>query len=211
MPVQLTVSGFQQGIEALAVQDPAFVPVIEAYGLPPLWQRDPGFATLLRIILEQQVSLASAKATFDRLRATVHPLTPEGLLVLTDAELKQIGFSRQKVAYGRGLAQAIVDQTLDLKTLDQLDDGAVRAQLMQIKGIGIWTANIYLLMALGRPDIWPRGDLALQVAIQQIHGLTKRPTVDEAEAMSANWQPWRSVAARLLWHGYLSQRHQVYD
>lgn len=211
MPGPLTISSFQQGVNQLSAKEPVFAQAVASYGLPPLWQREPGFATLIRIILEQQVSLASGKAIFERLQSMVTPLTPDGLMNLTDADFKQIGFSRQKVVYGRALAQAILSQTLDLEALETLDDAAVRTQLLQVKGIGIWTANIYLLMALRRPDIWPRGDLALQVAIQQLKQLNQRPTAAEAEVMSVAWQPWRSVAARLLWHFYLSERNQGYE
>lgn len=206
----LTPQRLQQGVDALAIREPYFSKVMELYGLPPFWQREPGFPTLLQIILEQQVSLASANAAYKRLLAVGEPLTPESFLQLTDAELKQIGFSRQKTSYGRALAYAIQGQALKLSALETLSDQAVREQLIDVKGIGIWTANIYLLMALRRPDIWPRGDLALHVAIQQLMELTKRPTADEAQEMSLAWQPWRSVAARLLWHFYLSQRQQAY-
>ena len=210
MPDQLTPHILQQGVDALIKQEPSFARIIERYGLPPFWQRDPGFPTLLRIILEQQVSLASANAVYKKLLALGEPLTPQSFLTLTDGELKQVGFSRQKIRYGRSLADAIQHKNLNLSTLDTLSDQVVREQLMALKGIGIWTANIYLLMALKRPDIWPQGDLALQVAIQQLLELPQRPTANEARAMSTVWQPWRSVAARLLWHFYLSQRQQAY-
>ena len=153
---------------------------------------------------------ASAKAAYTRLQANCNPLTPETFLQLSDIELKQIGFSRQKTNYGRALANALLDNVLDLNRLEFLSDDNVREQLMYVKGIGVWTANVYLLMVLGRPDIWPKGDIALQTAIQDIKGLSKRPTSDEAQAMSEAWRPWRAVAARLLWHFYLSQRQQSY-
>jgi DNA-3-methyladenine glycosylase II len=160
---------------------------------------------LVHIILEQQVSLASAMAVYNKLVAAVDPLTPQNFLTLTDEELKAIGFSRQKTGYGRALAQAIMDGRLDLPGLETLEDQEAREQLMQVKGIGLWTADIYLLMAMGRPDIWPRGDLALEVAMQRLKGWERRPTPEEAGEMSAAWRPWRAVAARLLWHYYLSE------
>lgn len=206
----LTPQRLQQGAQELIKQDSSFAKIIESYGFPPFWQREPGFSTLIHIILEQQVSLASAQAAYERLLAKCNPLTPVGFLTLTDVELKQIGFSRQKTSYGRALTHAILDRTLDLDALTYLSDQDVRSHLMHIKGIGIWTANIYLLMALKRPDVWPKGDLALQTAIQQLQDLPKRPTSDAAETMSKQWQPWRAVAARLLWHFYLSKRQQVY-
>ncbi len=170
-----------------------------------MWAREPGFPTLLHIILEQQVSLASARAAFDKLSALAAPLTPERFLELDDATLKAAGFSRQKTGYGRNLAQAILVGSLDLARLAVLNDDAARAELMRIKGIGRWTADIYLLMALRRPDVWPSGDLALAVAAQRALGLPALPKSDELDAIAAAWRPWRAVAARLLWHYYLSR------
>jgi DNA-3-methyladenine glycosylase II len=161
---------------------------------------------LVHIILEQQVSLASAKAAYNRLEAAVDPLEPSGFLELTDKELKQIGFSRQKTRYGRELANSILDGSLDLPGLGKLEDKEAKERLMRVRGIGPWTADIYLLMAQGRPDIWPDGDLALEVAIQQVKRLSRRPTPEEARNMSDEWRRWRAVAARLLWHFYLSER-----
>jgi len=177
-------------------------------GPPPLWARRQDFQTLIHIILEQQVSLASAKAALDRLRAAAKPcrLTPKRFLQFNDVELKSIGFSRQKAAYGRGLAQAIVRKELDMAAFNSMSDGIVRAELMKIKGIGRWTSDIYLLMALLRPDVWPRGDLALASAVQHIKRLRHRPTGKELVDISNKWKPWRSVAARLLWHYYLRNR-----
>lgn len=210
MQKPLTPHRLHQGVRDLIQSDQSFTKIIDCYGLPPLWQREPGFSTLIHIILEQQVSLASANATYQRLLIMGNPLTPEGFLALTDIELKQVGFSRQKTSYGRALAHAVLNQELDLHALAFLSDQDVRERLMSIKGIGIWTANIYLLMALGRPDIWPKGDLALQIAIQHLQGLPKRPTSNEAQTISAAWRPWRAVAARLLWHFYLGERRQGY-
>ena len=210
MKASLTPHTLQQAVQELIDRDPSFNTIIDCYDFPPFWQREPGFSTLIHIILEQQVSLASAHAAYKRLQARCSPLTPKTFLKLTDIELKQVGFSRQKTSYGRALAHAILDETLDLDSLDTLSDQVVREQLMRVKGVGLWTANIYLLMVLKRPDIWPKGDLALQTAIQQLKGFTKRPTSDEAQAMSEAWRPWRAVAARLLWHFYLSKRQQVY-
>jgi len=150
--------------------------------------------------------LSSARAAFDRLLAIAFPLTPERFLLLNDAELKAVGFSRQKISYGRGLAEAIVRRDLDLKALNSMDDEAVRSELMRIKGVGRWTSDIYLLMALLRPDVWPRGDLALAVAVMQVKRLRQRPTEEELGIISSAWQPWRSVATRLLWHYYLNYR-----
>ena len=195
-----------QAVRRLASLDSDLAQIATELGLPPLWERDQGFQTLIHIILEQQVSLSSAKAAFDRLLAVAHPLTPARFLRLNDTELKAVGFSRQKTSYGRSLAQAIVRRDLDLPALNSMDDESVRSELMRIKGIGRWTSDIYLLMALLRADVWPRGDLALALAVQRVKRLRRRPTEEELSEISSEWQPWRSVAARLLWHHYLSRR-----
>jgi DNA-3-methyladenine glycosylase II len=171
-----------------------------------MWEREEGFHTLIHIILEQQVSLASARAAYNRLLDAASPLTPAAFLELDEARLKRIGFSRQKTGYGRALARAIADNCLNLAALGSLPDAEVKTELMKVKGIGHWTADIYLLMALRRPDIWPSGDLALAVAVERVKRLRSRPTNEELNAMTHQWQPWRAVAARLLWHYYLSSR-----
>lgn len=205
-PTLLTEATLAHGLHVLSERDPDLARILKMLGPPPMWAREPGFPTLVHIILEQQVSLASAKAAYTRLLAAATPLTPARFLELDDATLKNIGFSRQKTAYGRHLAQSIASGHLNLAALDTMDDHAVRVALTKIKGIGLWTANIYLLMVLRRPDIWPSGDLALAVAAQQVKRLASRPKPDELDALAAAWQPWRAVAARLLWHHYLSNR-----
>jgi DNA-3-methyladenine glycosylase II len=204
-PELLTGETLACGLRHLADRDPDLAQILEVLGPPPMWAREPGFPTLVHIILEQQVSLASARAAYDRLLVAATPLTPGGFLKLDDARLKAIGFSRQKTAYGRHLARAIVEGQLDLEALEAMDDAAARSALIQIKGIGPWTADIYLLMALRRPDVWPSGDLALVAAVQRIKGLASRPTPEEMDAHGEHWRPWRAVAARLLWHYYLSR------
>jgi len=199
---------FQSGIRELTVRDADLARVIEAYGAPPLWVREPGFPSLVYIILEQQVSLASARAAFQRLRAAASPLTPTRFLKLSDTQLKQIGFSRQKTLYTRLLAESLVKRHLDLNDLHDLSDDAARKFLIALKGIGTWTADIYLLSALRRPDIWPIGDLALAVAVQEVKRLRSRPSPERLESLSQLWRPYRAVAARLFWHAYLSKRGQ---
>lgn len=189
----------------LAGRDPALARVVDQYGPPPLWAREPGFPTLLHIILEQQVSLASARAAFNRLLAAAGSLTPERFLAFGDAELKAIGFSRQKTAYGRLLSEAILRGELNLAAVAELDDLAALSTLTGIKGIGPWTAHIYLLMALGRPDVWPAGDRALAVAAQGALGLAAPPDAVQLTTLGEQWRPWRAVAARILWHFYLSR------
>lgn len=203
--ITLDETVYAQAINELCARDPDLARVREAHGPPPMWLREPGFPTLVHIILEQQVSLASARAAFDRLRAAAQPLTPEGLLALDDAALKTIGFSRQKTAYARVLAQALLEGRLDLDELERLPDEDVRARLTSLKGVGPWSANIYLLMALARPDVWPLGDLALALAAREVKRLPGGiPGSAALEALGEGWRPWRAVAARLLWHHYLS-------
>jgi DNA-3-methyladenine glycosylase II len=203
-PAVLDEGAIQVGAEALARRDSDLARVVEAIGPPPLWARPPGFATLVYIILEQQVSLASARAAFLRLSAAISPVSPETFLSLDDAELKAIGFSRQKTTYGRILARAVLDGDIDLPGLAALDDEAVRAALIRIKGIGRWTADIYLMEALLRPDVWPSVDLALAIAVRRVKGLPDLPRPAELEALGSMYRPWRAVAARLFWHHYLS-------
>jgi DNA-3-methyladenine glycosylase II len=204
---ELTESSLSHAVAMLAASDSDLARVVTAFGCPPLWERDPGFSTLVYIILEQQVSLASARAAFGRL-VEAGPVTPESFLQFSDAELLRIGFSRQKAGYCRGLAQALVSGDLDISALEDLNDQSAHSALIRIKGIGPWSAAIYLLMALRRPDIWPSGDIALLKALQQLKGLPRRPTGEEALALAEAWRPWRAVAARLLWHWYLSTPRQ---
>ena len=201
--MRLTPKTFSVAIQSLCDSDPDLAHILTILRPPTFWTRKPGFASLIRIILEQQVSLASARASFDRLMAAVTLLTPDRFLELDEARLKSCGFSRQKIAYGRNLATAIVDGHLDLPALNTTDDKTARSELVKVKGIGAWTANIYLMTVLRRPDIWPAEDLALAVATQQLKRLKTRPTPQELDNLGLNWKPWRAVAARLLWHYYL--------
>ena len=179
---------------------------VERFGPPPLWGRDPSYATLVHLILEQQVSLASAKAAFDRLDAALGGrIEPDAFLTLSDTELRTIGFSRQKAGYARDLAIALTDG-FDLAALQRRPDDEVRAGLMGLRGIGRWTADIYLIMCLRRPDVWPHGDQALAAAAGELFGLPARPTFDELERRARAWAPHRATAARILWHHYLSVR-----
>jgi DNA-3-methyladenine glycosylase II len=202
----LTHKSLAQACEELSKSDPILGRSYELYGKPPMWSRKPGFATLLYIILEQQVSLASAKACFDKLSAAIGEVTPERLLQLNDGELKTIGFSRQKTAYARHLAEAVQEKRIDLKNLPNLSDTDVKNELIKLKGVGDWTSDIYLLMAMLRPDIMPKGDLALHAAWQKLSQLPQRPHSDEFLAIAERWKPFRSAAARLLWHYYLSEK-----
>ena len=194
-----------EGVSYLGERDPALAQIVSQIGNPPLWARESGFPTLIHIILEQQVSLASARAAFTKLVRAAGILTPQRFLELSDQELRELGFSRQKTCYGRALSMAIIGGNLDLEGLQNLDDSTARNALMQIKGIGPWTADIYLLMALLRPDIWPSGDLALAKAVQKIKQLTDKPNPEQLNIIAERWKPFRAVAARILWHNYLEK------
>ncbi len=205
-PTALTPELLGHAVTQLAERDPDLGAVVARFGAPPLWDRATGFPTLVHIILEQQVSLASAQAAFDRLTEAVDPLTPVAFLRLDDAALLAIGFSRQKARYVRELALAVLDGSLDLDGLGELDDDRARDALLAQSGIGPWTATIYLLMCLRRPDVWPAGDIALQQAVAEVKALPARPDPSRMEGLAEPWRPWRAVAARILWHHYLSSR-----
>ncbi|MGK5684216.1 DNA-3-methyladenine glycosylase family protein [Actinoplanes sp. URMC 104] len=208
-PRGLTEAGLRRAVAELGRREPLFAGVVERHGMPPLWDRPPGFATLLHIMLEQQVSLASARAAFDRLRALADPLTAESLLGLADQQLRAAGFSRQKARYARAVASAVVDGSLDFAALPGLDDDGVDARLRAVTGIGPWTAAIYRLSALGRPDAWPTGDLAVAAGIADLWRLPAVPSAAEALGRAEAWRPWRAVAARLLWQQYLARPPRV--
>jgi DNA-3-methyladenine glycosylase II len=170
-----------------------------------MWGRRPGFPTLVHIILEQQVSLAAARTMFLRLRADLGVMTPEAIERKGISGLREFGLTRQKSAYIHGLAVAVLERHLDLSALARGPDEPGRQALLALPGIGPWTVDIYYLMALRRPDIWPQGDLALADALHRTLGLTGRPSADQQREISAAWAPWRSVAARLLWQSYLAR------
>lgn len=199
----LTEASLRRAVSQLETLDPDFAPIAGEFGTPPLFESEPGFATLVRIMLGQQVSLASALAIYERLLAAASPLTPATLLALDDDALRRAGFSRQKIDYVRNLARFVEAGELDLDALALETDDEVRAKLLSLKGIGPWTAEMYLLRALRRSDAFPAGDLALQIAAQEIKHLRVRPSARELEELAERWRPLRSVAARLLWQHYL--------
>jgi DNA-3-methyladenine glycosylase II len=202
---KLTNARFAEGVAVLCAADRDLAGVVDAFGAPPIWRRPAGFPTLALLILEQQVSLASAKAACDKLTAASGgALVPAAVLALDDDAMRGCGISRQKTRYIRELARAVESGALRLDRLSRADDDTVRDALTAITGIGHWTADIYLMMALGRPDVWPVGDLALQVAAQAVKGLDARPAPDALVALGEAWRPWRAVAARILWHYYLN-------
>jgi DNA-3-methyladenine glycosylase II len=197
------------GVEALSAIDPDLAGIVARHGSPPLWAREPGFETLVKIILEQQVSLGSAVAALGRLRRALGiddaaPLIPAAVIELGVEGMRAAGLTRQKAAYLAGLASDVDTGRLDLAAVAAASDDEARASLTAVAGIGRWTADIYLLMALGRPDVWPDGDLALAAAMRRAKGLATLPSRDEQRAVAEAWRPWRAVAARILWHAYLA-------
>jgi DNA-3-methyladenine glycosylase II len=192
------------GVHALVAEDKDLRAVVERHGPPPLWARAPGFETFVQIILEQQVSLASGAAAYDRLVRAVGRIDPEVLAGTDPAILEGAGLTRQKTRYLRALGTAVAGGSLDLDGLGRLDDVGVRENLCALPGIGAWTADVYLLMALRRPDAWPSADIALATSMARVKRLSARPAPDEMALLALPWRPWRAVAARILWHAYLS-------
>jgi len=180
--------------------------IFEIDGVPPLWARRPGFATLIKIILEQQISLSSAKAINYKLHKNIKPFTPARFLELGISNLKKMGVTRQKSLYCINVAEAVTDNKFSFTSLNKLDDYNTRQILMQIKGVGSWTADIYLLMALRRPDIWPKGDIALGKSMKKVKRLKKMPSYEEQLRVAEIWRPYRSVAARMLWQHYIKNK-----
>lgn len=205
LPRSLTERSLARAVRTLANEDPALAASVQRFGTPPLWAREPSFATLVHLILEQQVSLASALAAFERLRLATGEVTPAAFLTLDDPTLRAIGFSRQKAGYARDLA-FVLDDGFDLTELTTLADDDVRRSLMGLRGIGRWTADVYLTMCLLRPDVWPHGDQALATGAMELLGLPARPPFEELGARAERWRPYRAVAARIVWHHYLGVR-----
>lgn len=202
--VALDAATLDAAVRELSAIDPDLAGIAERFGPPPLWAREPGFGTLVRIILEQQVSLASAEAARQRLVAAAGAVEPGWIVHAGEEALRAAGLTRQKARYLVGLARDVLDGRLDLDAVAAADDDEARARLTSVLGIGRWTADIYLLMALGRADVWPTGDLALAGAMRRAKGLETLPTNAEQEVVAEAWRPWRAVAARLLWHAYLA-------
>ncbi len=190
----------------LSKKDEDLAAIYEEDGVPPLWARRPGFTTLIKIILEQQVSLASAKAVYKKLERNIKPFTPTRFEELGISYLKSLGVTRQKSSYCINIAAAIIDDKLDLKSLNNMNDDDAKEMLKRIKGIGSWTADIYLLMALRRSDIWPSADIALASSMRRIKRLRSYPTYEKQIKIAKKWQPYRSVAARMLWQHYLNNK-----
>lgn len=205
----LTNSSLRAAAVELAKRDSYLGQIFKTHGPPPLWRRSPEFSTLVQIILEQQVSLRSAAAIFARLNSAIKPFEPENIRQTGELKLRSLGLTRQKAAYLVHLANSLAEGHLNLKQLSRLSDDDARSLLMKVKGIGSWSADVYLLMAMRRSDIWPAGDLALAVALKDLKQLEKRPGPDELLEHAKSWRPFRAVAARMLWQYYLAQRGRI--
>ncbi len=207
--VPLTEASVALAAKTLARRDKDLAAILKQYGPPPLWARKPGFTTLVQIILEQQVSLASAAAIFTRLNRSVVPFRPAQMLLLGEPHLRLQGLTRQKTAYCLHLSELLEAKRLNLAQLARLPDEEAKSKLMEVKGIGSWSADIYLLMALRRPDVWPTGDLALVSSVMKLKQLRNRPDSTQMLARAEAWRPYRSIAARMLWQFYLAQRDEA--
>ncbi len=185
---------------------------IKFAGLPEPRAIGPGFATLIRIIGDHQVSTAAGAAIWAKLKRNAGgSVTAQRLLKLGESGIRASGFSGQKTRYALGLAEAVVARKLNLKALERADDATVRATLTAFKGIGTWTADIYLMFGMGRPDVWPVGDLALQMAVQMLHELDSRPSAKALETVGEMWRPYRSSVSLLLWRYYGARTKQMRD
>lgn len=202
MDAVLPDESLRPALEALAERDRDIAAAYAACGLPPVRSAPKGFAGLIHTIVGQQVSAAAARAILTRLEAAVRPMTPQALLKLDDEALRRVGLSRPKVRYCRSLAEDLASGRLDLAEVHALDDAAAIARITRVKGLGRWSAECYLLFALERPDVWPADDLAVQAAVQRLKGLEARPTAKVMDRLAEPWRPYRSAAARFLWHYY---------
>jgi DNA-3-methyladenine glycosylase II len=200
-------NNFHSLCDILAEKDNDLKNIIAQYSYPPLWSRVPSFATLIHIILEQQVSLASAKAAFLKLESKIGHIIPEKILQLSDEEMKACYFSRQKMKYSRHLAETILKEELNIDALQTLPDDLIRTALKKVKGIGDWTVDVYLMMVLHRNDCFATGDIALIKSIKEVKGLPPLTSKEEILSITENWKPYRTVAAFMLWHAYIKKRN----
>jgi DNA-3-methyladenine glycosylase II len=206
---RLDETTFVEACDLLAAEEEALRRILGRWGAPDFWHRSPGFPTLVLLILEQQVSLESGASMYRRLAGLVGDVTPESVVTAGDAALRSIGVTRQKAGYLLRLAEDVISGTLDLDWLETAPVSEAREALVSIRGIGPWTADAYLLSALRHPDMWPTGDRALQVGVGETLGMGRAPDETELEMIAEPWRPLRAVAARLIWHAYLSERGRV--
>lgn len=209
IPPRLDRESIKRAAKRLAKLDPALRPVLSSLGPPPLWGRPASFATLIRIILEQSVSLAAARAVHDRLhQACGTNITASQVLALGPQQLRSIGFSQQKARYALLLADDVRQRRFSISGLAKLADEEVREQITSRMGLGRWTADIYLVMALRRPDVFPAGDLALVKGMRELDG-GDYAAAQSVELRAERWRPYRAVAARMVWQSYLHRRGRV--
>jgi len=194
--------GFHNALRHIRETCPHMRDAVRLYGNPKSRKREPGFATLVRIIIDQQVSVHAGAAIWGRLETVCGTVTPDAVLALGEQGLRATGLSGAKARYVEGIASAIVSGELDLASLHRCRQDTIFRELTKLKGIGRWTAEIYLMFALGRPDILPVGDIALQTAAGRLLGLAERPGPAELELIGERWRPYRSVASVMLWHFY---------
>ena len=192
-------------IQILIKKDKTIAGIYDRYKAPPCWSRPPGFLTLSKLILEQQVSLASANAHFLRLNSYIKEFTPGEILKLTDEEMRNCQVSRQKSKYLRALSTAIINDDIDLEKLPNLNEAEIRQQLIKIKGIGNWTTDVYLMFGMQAKDIFPIGDIAI---VNTMKELTGAKTKEEIIFLAERWKPLRSLATYFLWHYYLQKRNR---
>lgn len=205
------VTNFTTICDELTAIDADLQTIVQQYGYPPLWKRPASFETLLHIILEQQVSLASALAALNKLKEELVDITPVSFLALSHDTLKACYFSRQKIVYTQHLATEILEGRLNLQALALLDNKTVSETLKKIKGIGEWTATVYLMMVLQRCDLFPLGDVALITSVRETKKVAKEVTKEDIVIIADQWKPYRTIAAFILWHGYLSKRKRNYS
>ena len=206
MVTHLDATTFREAVDLLVTEEPAFATVIEEHGTPPFWSRPAGFTTLVWLIMEQQVSLESGAAMYRRLHGLLGAITSETVAGSDESALRGIGVTRQKTAYLLELGRSVAAGVLDLDALAAMPFTEARDTLLAIKGIGPWTADVYLLSALRFPDVWPLGDRALQVGTSEVLGMTRPLFPDDLEYHSRPWRPIRAAAARIIWHSYLGKR-----
>lgn len=212
MPAVFTANDFHKICLRLSKKDKDLKKVIDTYGLPPMWTRPAVFQTLILTILEQQVSLASAYAAYKKLKSKTGFVTAKKIAALSDDELKACYFSRQKIVYARALANAVISKQINLKKLSASTDDEIRITLKQIKGIGDWTVDVYLMHALQRSDLFPLGDIALVNSLKDVKNLHPAVTKEEMLSIAEHWRPYRTIASMILWHAYICKRGiKVYE
>ncbi|MBY0478116.1 MAG: DNA-3-methyladenine glycosylase 2 family protein [Chitinophagaceae bacterium] len=202
-----SADNFQTYCDLVSKKDKHLKGIIQEHGYPPMWTRKQGFETLILTILEQQVSLAAAFAAYKKLKAKIGAVTPAKILAMSNEELRECYFTRQKQVYAKELAIAVTSKKLQFKKLPLMTDEDIRTQLTSIKGIGNWTTDVYLMHALQRTDLFPLGDIALVNSLKETKKLDPHITKDEMLAIAEPWRPYRTIAAMILWHAYIKKRN----